>query len=360
MGESTGIQWTDATWNPVTGCTKVSPGCLHCYAATLDKRFSEAWGRGPHVPWTVAAQRGAAIAQDIKRSKLAAPLLYPSLPGPDRYSPVTLHPDRLEAPLHWRQPRRVFVNSMSDLFHEAVPDEFVERVFAVMAAAKHHTFQVLTKRPERMLKWFASEPLYSRSDMVAGAAWDMKIAEFGVGQKAGHHDPKDCPTTGSCRRCDKHFKIRRVWPGWPLPNVWLGVSVENQRYADERIPLLLQTPAAVRFISAEPLLEPVRLYDEWLTPKLSLDWVIVGGESGLGARPMNLDWARSIVRQCGAASVPCFVKQLGAKPVEPFGWREGLVRVDLRDPKGGNPEEWPAALRVRAFPQPKAPAAVRP
>ena len=160
MGESTGIQWTDATWNPVTGCTKVSPGCLHCYAETLDKRFSEAWGRGPHVPWTVAAQRGEQRVQAEMNAEI--PSFLPG--GHGSYSPVALHPDRLAAPLHWRAPRRVFVNSMSDLFHEAVPFEFIAKVFAIMALTPGHTYQVLTKRPARMLEFITHPETHEAID----------------------------------------------------------------------------------------------------------------------------------------------------------------------------------------------------
>jgi protein gp37 len=253
-GKST-IEWTDATWNPTTGCTKVSPGCAHCYAETIAKRFKH---DGPYVPWTVKAQRE------------------PGRPA------VTLHPDRLDWPLKQKKPLRIFVDSMSDLFHEDVPDAFIHRVIMTMQGywgidgqvlevekRPKHIYQVLTKRPERM-------------------------AEF--------------------------IKVR--WPHGLPPNIWLGVSVENQRYADKRIPPLLQTPAAVRFISAEPLLGPVDI-DQYLdrgyesggpqgwVAEPSIDWVIVGGESGPRARPMHPDWVGSLRDQCKAAGVPFFFKQWG-------------------------------------------------
>ena len=211
MSGQSKIEWTDATWNPVTGCTKVSPGCKHCYAERITKR----WGGD--------------------------------------FSKVTLHPDRLDAPLHWRKPRMVFVNSMSDLFHEDVPDYFIDDVFDVCAVAANHTFQILTKRPERMMRY--------------------------------------------CQDDDRSI----------LHNVWLGVSVEDQQRADERIPHLLQTPAAVRFLSVEPMLGPVAL-SAWLG---SIDWVICGGESGPGARPMDQGWARILRDQCVHAGVPFFFKQWG-------------------------------------------------
>ena len=275
---STAIEWTDATWNPVTGCTKVSPGCANCYIE-----------RTPPM----RAKGRAFIRGNI---------------------PVTLPPDRLDQPLHWRKPRRVFVVSMGDLFHEDVPWGFIADVWAVMRRARNHTFQVLTKRPERMLGFMR---------WVESTNW--ALAEV---RQAGN---------------------------WPLPNVHLGVSVENQRMADERIPLLLETPAAVRFLSCEPLLGPLDL-TLWMCeqdpilakihgPRAKLDWVIVGGESGPGRAerklvercmgPMTiigkpscrhhhacngtnwlpkleaLEWLRSIRDQCQAAGVPFFFKQWG-------------------------------------------------
>ena len=276
MSGRTGIEWTEATWNPVVGCDRVSPGCAHCYAKTLhDRRHA-------------AVQRGAELAPQY------------ALP----FEVVQLMPNRLDVPLHWRTPRRVFVNSVSDLFHDDVPDEFIEQVFTVMAKAERHTFQILTKRPARMLNWF------------------MGRALVGTGEEL----------------------LRAARGRWPLPNVWLGVSVENQRWANERIPLLLETPAAVRFLSCEPLLGPVEL-DRWLLvhkhwrsedslphapwhppyPRhwyepqalvaadwsCHIQWVIAGGESGRGARPCELDWLRSLRDQCQAAGVAYFLKQLG-------------------------------------------------
>lgn len=247
MSNKSQIEWTDATWNPVTGCSKVSAGCKHCYAERLFPRV---------------------------------------YPGRD-FGKVRMHKERLPHPGRWRKPRRVFVNSMSDLFHGAVPFEFIDEVFAVMARCQQHIFQVLTKRPERMLVW--AQTLFSRRTRLG----------YGV-----------C-TGGS---------------PWPLPNVWLGVSCENQATADARIPLLLQTPAAVRFISAEPLLGQLDLYaylpDPWsgsahlgapygdLPP---LDWVIVGGESGPRARLMDPAWARAIRGQCQATGVAFFLKQMTKK-----------------------------------------------
>jgi len=255
MGKSK-IEWTDRVWNPITGCTKVSPGCQNCYAERMSKRLAGRCG-------------------------------YPK----DEPFKVTMHEDRLQEPLRWTKPSRVFVCSMSDLFHQDVPDSFIEEIFAIMSVAQQHTFLVLTKRPERMKKWFSD----NRSIFVAGAA-----------QQLGH-------------KCLLPDITMSEW--WPLKNVWLGVTAENQEQADRRIPILLQIPAAVRFVSVEPMLGPVSLagfdgktYRPWLDSiawKVGIDWVICGGESGPGARPMHPNWARNLRDQCQAAGVPYFFKQHG-------------------------------------------------
>lgn len=290
MGDRSKIEWTDATWGPVTGCTKVSEGCDHCYAETIAHRF-------------------------------AGTKAYPN--GFD----VTLRPERLDQPLHWRRPRRIFVNSMSDLFHKDVPDEYIARVFAVMALAPQHTFQVLTKRPGRMRSLLGSEAFRPR---VETEALRLKTQQWAAGEYP----------------CGRKAEGRTRWtfPGWPLPNIWLGTSVENQKWADVRVPQLLATPAAIRFLSCEPLLGLVDLTGSgiqqtyWLTGRPgwgpeesvgdvvmqpltiapSLDWVIVGGESGPGARPMHPDWARSLRDQCLAVGVPFLFKQWGEWA--PFFW----------------------------------------
>jgi len=287
MGDKTGIQWTQsddgtpgATWNPTTGCDRVSPGCDHCYALTQARRL-RAMGQAKYQtdgdPRTSGPGFGLAV-----------------------------HPDALMQPLRWKRPRRIFVNSMSDLFHDKVRRDFILQVFAVMAVTPHHTYQVLTKRHARM-RSLLSGPEFA--DDVWALVWQL---DGGIA-----------------------WRRRR----WPLPNVWLGVSVEDQKWADIRIPALLDTPAAVRFLSCEPLLGPVDLR-EWLTeerdvtdPHLDapldavvdgmvrrhdywirqsfIRWVICGGESGPGARPMVPDWARSLRDQCSDAGVPFFFKQWG-------------------------------------------------
>jgi protein gp37 len=271
MGK-TSIEWTDASWNPIVGCTEVSPGCANCYAARLaatrlrnTSQYQDLATLGTHVRGQVdeGLTKGARWRDNVR-----------------------FLPERLEEPLHWRKPRRIFVCDMGDLFHEETNIEWIDKVWDVMLRTPHHTYQILTKR---------------------------------------------------ARNLNAYLSSRMTGMECFLPNVWLGVSVENQHFADERIPLLLATPAAVRWISAEPLLGPVdisRFLEEDFTGDLlngpcqkhaALDWVVCGGESGPQARPMHPDWARSLLHQCQAAktglpgprqgepgrSVPFFFKQWG-------------------------------------------------
>lgn len=273
-----GIAWTDQTWNPIRGCSRVSAGCMNCYAESMAGRFS---GVGqPYEGLTTKDSQGRAKWN----------------------GKIKLVYEHLEDPLRWKRPRMIFVNSMSDLFHENVPDRFIDRVFAVMAQASQHTFQVLTKRPVRMLEYCE------------------RIAKLGI------DDEQYCTIFDAANNV--HGKGREDVMRWPLSNVWLGTTVENQESADERIPLLLQTPAAVRWVSMEPLLGAVDLkYGEWIPPQgggskvnfprpweiplPSLGWVVVGGESGTHARPMHPDWVRSLRDQCAGAGVPFLFKQWG-------------------------------------------------
>lgn len=319
MGDKTGIAWTDATWNPVTGCSKVSAGCKHCYAErvfprayhgqTVDRTCTLCGGDGGDVDDSTEACdecRGTGMERRARR-----------------FTDVQCHPERLDQPLRWRRPRRVFVNSMSDLFHPGVPDSFIVQVFAVMAQSQRHSFQVLTKRPERMrdlLRWFRPNGPGPFSQRVA------------------NRSGMDLP--------------------WPLPNVWLGVSAEDQATFDERVPVLMATPAKVRFVSAEPLLGPIDMsatcaYNDvgdggmvWRGP----DWIIVGGESGPKARPFDLAWGRSIVRQCQDAGVPVFVKQLGAIAYEETPLPGVTARWNTKHRAGAAMDEWPLDLQVQEWP----------
>jgi len=276
MPGKSSIEWCDATWNPVTGCTQVSAGCDSCYAL----RFAERWRGIPGHPY----EQGF----DLK-----------------------LWPERLDLPLRWTKPSRIFVNSMSDLFHAGVPDEFISQVFMTMAEARRHTFQILTKRPQRMLRFLTE---IENTRMLPGTGITMTAL-------------RAAPGDGVLRP-------------WPLPNVWLGTSVENQDAAF-RLDALVKTPAAVRFVSAEPLIGPLDL-GKWLRRPCSscdgtghvsfldgktavcmcgldgdgkeryyadIDWIIAGGESGSGHRPAEVAWFRSLADQCADAGVPFFMKQ---------------------------------------------------
>lgn len=238
MSDRSAIEWTEATWNPTTGCDRVSEGCDHCYALTLAKRLKAAGNPRYQVDGS------------------------PTTSGPG--FGLTLHWDKIEEPLRWRRARLIFVNSMSDLFHPEVSDDFVDRVFDTMVRTPQHTYQILTKRPGRMAS------------------------------------------------------ILRRLRATPLPNVWLGTSVENQRWADIRVPKLLDTPARVRFLSCEPLLGPLDV-TSYLDGQArdgfqhGLDWMIVGGESGPGHRPLETLWVRRLRDQCLEANVPFFFKQWGGR-----------------------------------------------
>jgi len=265
MSDATTIEWTDATWNPVRGCSRVSQGCVHCYAEGVARRFS-----GPGQPYEGLINKHGSWNGNIKFVDHV-----------------------LEQPLRWRRPRRIFVNSMSDLFHENCTDEQIDRIFRVMDSTdgSRHTFQVLTKRPERMRDYM------------------LRYADKMMG---------------------------------PPPNVWLGVSVENQAAYDERVPLLLETPAYVRFLSVEPLLGPVSIKVTDNLERPQLHWVIVGGESGPGARPMHPTWVRGLRHQCRTAGIAFFFKQWGAwapnetHPERMFVYADGST--DIPDMRVAAPE----------------------
>jgi len=326
MADNTKIEWTDATWNPITGCSIVSPGCTNCYAMKL------AGTRLRHHP----TREG--LTKDSKA-------------GPVWTGEVRFNERQLLEPLGWKRPRTIFVCAHGDLFHESVPDAWIDRVFAVMALTPHHTYQVLTKRPERMRDYVAEFMAGRR--LVMSAATEIRDSLIGallVANSLGIVTAEDLVS--------RHAPLGGA-AAHPLPNVWLGTSVEDQRRADDRIPHLLQTHAAVRFISAEPLLGPIDLtairpaeaarqfgfevVDSLRgihtrvpmqherprrEPTTGIAWVIVGGESGPGARPMHPEWARSLRDQCHAAGVAFFFKQWGAwAPGTNVTRHQGVVRV---------------------------------
>lgn len=284
------IEWCDKVWNPVRGCSRVSEGCRNCYAERVAARFSD-----PGKPFDGYAYRTRVRVGEARWT-----------------GKVALVPEKLAEPLSWRKPSRVFVNSMSDLFHERLPDAAIDQVFAVMAQSPRHTFQVLTKRAEHLRAYCASL-----------AALDRRARGLRFVRSMYADHPARAVVLGALDRGEQ----QTGGVDWPLPNVWLGVSVEDQKNADERIPSLLQTPAAVRFVSYEPALGPVDLeaslsvYDKHGEPSgprcnpdgsSALGWVIVGGESGPGRRPVELAWLEAIDEQTREAGVPLFVKQDGA------------------------------------------------
>ena len=347
---TTKIEWVRSsngekgeTWNPLAGCSRKSTGCQNCYAEKMTKRL-EAMG----------VEKYQGLLNDHGRFN----------------GNVKLERDALMIPLKRKKPTTYFVNSMSDWCHENVSDDWRDQMLAIAALTPQHTYQYLTKRADRMNRY-----------LQALRDYDEPVSEYWLGDTL-----QELSEGRITRKVLQDTRIDK-----PLPNVWFGVSVEDQKTANERIPLLLQTPAAVRFLSVEPLLEYVRIKNEWLSDrggvpgtmgqwakKPDIHLVIIGGESGPNARPFNIEWARQLIRDCKAANVPVFVKQLGgyvlcrndngfegehdqawpdgtAYQDNPSGYREDYqgapVRVRLKDKKGGDMSEWPLDLRIREMPQ---------
>ena len=334
----TPIEWCDYSWPIVNGCRRISPGC-----------------GGPDGGGCYAERLAATRLRHLPKYEGLATM---TTSGPRWTGNSRLWLPDLADPLRLKKPSRIFVADMGDLFYEEVTNEEIDQVFAVMSIASHHVFQVLTKRAKRMREYMTDPGTPFR---VARAVDRIEVR-------------REVATLSEETRPVEAIE-------WPLPGLHLGVSVESQKYAAERVPHLLQTPAAVRWVSAEPLLEAVDfstylgVNDDQRRAGVScvtgyhpgLNWIVVGGESGPGARPFYLSWARSIVAQCRAAGVPVFCKQMGSYPVglpsdlvPPVQWTiPGPGRLGYRDRKGGDPEEWPMDLRCRQFPA-TAPAGVRP
>ncbi len=311
----TKIEWTDEVWNATRGCSRVSPGCDHCWAMGQARRQDTPGGK--YEGLTIYREGGAR-------------------PGVDWAGTARLAPEMLDRPLRWKAARRIFVNSMSDLFHESLTNEDIAAIFGVMAACPQHTFQVLTKRPKRAAAWFAWIKSEAHPDGGPGEATVCGI------HAANHGAEVD------------YLGLRDVWP---LPNVHLGVSAENQDTYNERVPVLVhQCPAALYWVSIEPQLGPIRLRG---TGHIHLGWVVQGGESGNGARPFEAEWVRDMRADCAESGIPYFLKQLGAAFEDPANGIAGarakvptdIVTVTrLKNRKGGDMSEWPEALRVREFP----------
>jgi protein gp37 len=292
----TTIAWTDETINPIVGCSRISAGCEKCYAET--------------------AAKTARLQQFPQYQKVAK-----------WNGTVEFVESQLIKPYEWKKSKKIFICSMADIFHENVPFNWVEEIFYMIENCPQHTFQILTKRPERMIEFF-----------------DWYIA----------------------RNSDHSVELQ-----WTMPdNIWLGVSCENQAMADKRIPLLMEIPAKVRFLSCEPLLEPINLSkflpiewseiaEDWIESWPGIgsysrdaypDWIIVGGESGAGSRPCHIDWIRDIASQCQSAKVPVFIKQLGSNAIATRSDNTGNYKLKLKDRKGSDILEWFDDLRLQQFP----------
>ncbi|HEX7856228.1 MAG TPA: phage Gp37/Gp68 family protein [Sphingobium sp.] len=364
----TNIEWATKVWNPIVGCTIVSPGCTNCYAMKMAGRL-EAMAPRPDGTGQIGMLRYVGTTQRARSGFVWT-------------GKVNVAPDEtLFEPLSRRKATDYFVNSMSDLFHPSVPNTVIDRVFGVMALTPQHIYKVLTKRSDRMREYVSDPRMPGR---VARAILDMAIADPALMARAGW----PVESIGNVDAPDD------VTVAWPLPNVWLGASIEDQTRADERIPHLLATPAAIRWLSCEPLLGPVRLdrihetfddglgqswesclngrrFSEWGGPDGNggdiegcpkVDWVVVGGESGPRARPFNLKWAQDLLDQCAEAGTAFYLKQLGAQPIvsdldilpprqiDECGTAHWFTLGFIKDKKGGNINEWPEGLRIRQMP----------
>ena len=299
----TKIEWTHGegykgeTWNLIVGCTKVSAGCVNCYAIRDQWRMSS--NPNPKI-----SDRASGLTKKLGNSI-------------NWTGQVKFIEERLNQPLRWNKPRMVFVNSQGDLFHESVSDEQLDQIFAVMALANWHVYMVLTKRPQRMVEYFSKTPSDGNYPVGFETQYNIEYHANGMADSA-----------------EKSIKL-------PLPNVYLGVTCENQKAADERIPLLQKVPAAVRFVSFEPLLEPITL--DVRHQFQNINWAILGGESGPKARKCAIEWLTDLEDRCTDYGVARFVKQLGSKPT--LAGETYPVTG-----KGGDPEQWPEHLRIRQWP----------
>lgn len=328
MGDKTGIAWTDATWNAVRGCSRVSPGCVQCYAEKRAYRILQ-------------QQKGMEAKAKREGKTVKLPLAYDgtvrlSGTGEARWTgEIQLAPHLLDQPLRWTKPRLIFVASMSDPFHKNVPFEYVAAVYAVMAATPRHTYQVLTKRPERAVEFYR---------------WLRELRITSIVDYAESYGVKLLNIDGT---------------PWPLKNVWLGTSIESDKYRAERLAALRKIPNAMPWVSQEPQIGEVTYTKEELS---WLRWIVVGGESGTKdkVRPFNIEWARSTIKQCADTGVACFVKQMGTVPYQDDEFPEetpyagvkliagvekpGLCFPGTKGKKGGDMEKWPSELRVREYP----------
>lgn len=298
MGDRTRIEGSDASWNPTYGCSAVSRGCLHCYARRIAAR---------------SAKPGQVYYGIAKYNALGQP----------RWTGKLVHAtEKTWDPLKWQDGRIIAVDTMSDLFHPRIPDAWRDEAYGVMALCPQHTFQIVSKRPQIMERYFAAPDVWQRIEAEARRIYTER-----------HSNPY--PSEG-------HLE-------GPLPNVWHGVSVESQQAADRRIPVLLRVPSYRHYVAAEPLLAPINL-SRWLAA--GIGWVIVSGEGGPEARPCDVAWIRALVDQARQAGTPIFVKQLGtATNVHCATHETGRAPLDTRTPRASDMEEWPDAVRVRQMPE---------
>lgn len=352
MGDKTKIEWSEASWNPLRGCSRTSPGCENCYAE------GAAWSTNRKM---IALGNKPPYDGLVRLNKKGEPVWT---------GKVAFVPEHFVDPLRWKRPRKIFVNSMSDIFHESVSFETIAAIYGVMIAADWHVFQLLTKRAGRMVDfyhWLDDQVALHGSTAGSRALWNETTIclHYAVRELKLRNMWFTIPgpareaiiAAGERSEHDGGGGYKRVPPrAWPPKNVWPGISVENQYYASERIPLLLTLPAATRWVSYEPGLGPVHL-KPWLVdmevlpdPTLmrrTLDWVVVGGESKLPkpkARPFDTDWAQQVLDECVGSTTRVFVKQLGSNAMH------GGRSLKLRHPKGGDMNEWPSRLRVREYP----------
>lgn len=335
MGDHSKIEWTEATWNALRGCSRVSEGCRHCYAEQV-AGTRLAYPGAPYEGLTTLSKKGE-----------------PRWTGEVRFVPHLL-----DQPMRWSKSRRIFVNSMSDVFHEEVSDETIALLFCAMAVAPQHVYQLLTKRSRRMREWFAKVEEGKEKHPQLPMARLMEMAMAHTHPRSPTIDSKD-PIQRVLTWYARH-SVHEV--SWPLKSVWLGVSAEDATTADERVHDLDYCSAEVKWVSYEPALGPVASW-AGLTGQdgpPQIDWVVVGGESGKAARPFNLDWARRTIEDGKRHGYPVFVKQLGSDPYSPqmeegvpmYGKREdGSYGLRLADKKGGDWDEWPMDLRVREYPE---------
>lgn len=349
------IEWLGGgeTWNPIRArlknghpfntkvpqkkvgwaCVRISPGCQNCYSEKQNKQCGTNKTRaGTGLEYTVPALQMVELFLDE---------------------------ETLLKPLHWKKGKLIFPASMTDWMADFVPDEWRDKMLAVMALTPQHTYLTLTKRADRQREYLNDPETRQR---VAVAMVNMVQQ---INRESGKHKAWVLPLV---ERPDSTPEQPTFWTMWPLPNLWLGVSAENQEYADTRIPRLLSTPVAIRWVSLEPLLGPtdISLFGRNLGQDVGLDWGVIGLESGGKARPGNIEWIRHLITQFRAAGVPVFVKQLGAKPylhkqdsvhIEKPGMKFSMQSLEinstfkLKDPKGGDPSEWPKDLQVRDYPQ---------